>query len=210
MLKEIGSMRKDLLSLVLLVGLTSVVVAQEATPQMMPVGDVVVMPAEKPVPEVAEAAEAVPVAQPAVVAPCAVPCEPCCTPMKKVCVPAPGKKTTTHVEYGHKCEDFCLPACGLSCLFGSRKSCADCESCEPCIDCEKPRERKKLVKKFRKEECDIVKCEVQHVPDCEPCKAPRWKKAKAECCPVTCEPCVPAPCTTVVVPSTPAVQPLPR
>jgi hypothetical protein len=90
------------------------------------------------------AAQAEPVASPA----------PCCEP-PKVCVPRPDKKKTTKTIYGCKSEDYCLPRCTCCVLFKLfKKGC--CDDC--CVQCEKVRTKNVLLKKFKEEECDVVKC----------------------------------------------------
>src|SRR5688572_1095210 len=134
-------MKKDLLALVsvplLMAGLAGYVTAQQ--PAALPTGEVMEVSEAAVVPTQAPGTVAVP-------ADCGAPCGHC-QPMKKVCQPAPGKKTTTHVVYGHKCVDICLPGCGGgSCkLFGKRNDCGCPDSCD--TDCGKPREVRKLVKK---------------------------------------------------------------
>lgn len=109
---------------------------------------------------------------------------PCCEEVcKKVCVPTIEQVKKTTPVYSMKCEDLCLPRCNLRGLFSKwRKggdcadACGECGGCEDCAQCGKPREVRRLVKKFQTEEECKVKCVVEHRVELVPVK-----QKKVEC-----------------------------
>ncbi len=123
-----------------------------------------------------------------------VSCEPC-VPMKKICVPVEEKKKKTHTDYSTKTFDKCYPRfSGFSLFRCKSKTCDPCQECGECTRCGKPREYKKLVKRFRTEEECHTKYEAVSVPACEPCPP--------------CVPDCPPPCEGVL-PALPVTQPMP-
>jgi len=132
---------------------------------------------------------------------CPAPCvEEVC---KKVCVPTVENVKKTTPAYRMKCEDLCLPKCGLGLFSRFRKSkcdeCGDCGECGDCASgdcaqCGKPREVRRLVKKFNVEEECKVKCVVEHRMETVPVKCKKVECA-VECAPAPCAPaacCAPA------------------
>jgi hypothetical protein len=96
----------------------------------------------------------------------------------------PGKKTTP--VYSMKCEDLCLPKC--TCFFGCLKTGCG-EECGPtCAKCGKPREVRKLVKKFKTEDECKVKCHVEEHKELVPVK---HKKCEPAACPECVAPACP-------------------
>lgn len=122
-------------------------------------------------------------------APCCKPCKERCTTCGKVCEATVEKKTRDHRDYSSKCETFCVPRCEFSLSSFGRKchscdGCDNCNTCDHCHNCEKPRTRKVLWVKIRKEEYCVNTC----------------KAVDAPCCP---KPCCGG-CGTVIVESKPA------
>jgi hypothetical protein len=97
------------------------------------------------------------------------PCCPDCAPPKKICVADVEKRTITRTKYDCKCQTICLPSCGA--LLGG------CCGCDHSGECGKPREVRRLYKRFVKEE--------QCQPVCKPVDAP--------CRPANCAAPCPAP-----------------
>ena len=95
---------------------------------------------------------------------CPTPCTTTCCPAAcvkpaPVCVAEVEKKTHIHTYYSIKCKTICLPYC----LCGHKKSCdqpTDCGCATPCEsgkNCGRPREVRRLVKRFVKEDrCEVV------------------------------------------------------
>ena len=129
--------------------------------------------------------------------------------MKKVCVPKTEVKKVAHRCYNDVCEDFCVGRIGD--IFGSffrgwsnKNPCLSCgceasckEECDSCGKCEKkPRTRKHLLVKIKREEVTVTKCEPAYecAPVCEPVcepapcapaceRAPLFKRKQEFCCP---------------------------
>jgi hypothetical protein len=90
----------------------------------------------------------------------------------KRCKVVPDVRKVSKWVYSCVEEDFCLPKCGHPKLeLPFKKGCnacdgcapASCDSCGPCVTCEKPRCKKKLVKREVITEEHYLKCVVEHV-----------------------------------------------
>jgi hypothetical protein len=102
---------------------------------------------------------------------------PICAPAP-VCAPAPcptaqmicvtEKRPTTKVVYSSVCKNYCIPHCGLHCLFSS--NCCGCGENTECQECGHVHTRHVLVKKFVPG-CDVNVCVPKEVPYTPPCAA---------------------------------------
>lgn len=110
-----------------------------------------------------------------------------CPSTQKICVTE--TRPTTKVVYSSVCKDYCLPHCGLGCLFSH--NCSGCgEECGECKECGKVRTRHVLVKKFVPG-CDVKVCVPKEVPCAPPCGSVIVTPAPAKVEPIPVKP-VPA------------------
>jgi hypothetical protein len=88
--------------------------------------------------------------------------EPCGVPMKTICVPECGVKEVRTPVYSKTCEPFCLPSCfHLHSLFGH------CDSGCDGAQCEHPRTKYFLIKRYCVEKRPETKCIPVTVPACD-------------------------------------------
>jgi hypothetical protein len=123
--------------------------------------------------------------------------EPACCPapdcaqecVKKCCVPTWEMKKHTHVNYGCKKVDFCVPKCCGGHCGHKHDGCDACDGChEPGHACGKPRCRNVLIKKFVTEERHHAQCAVVHEPVCNPCCPPACAAGHVPLMPPAAEP----------------------
>ena len=97
---------------------------------------------------------------------CAPTCAPApCPTTQKICVTE--TKPTTKVVHSSVCKDYCIPHCGLGCLFSH--GCGGCgDDCGECNECGHVHTRHVLVKKFVPG-CDVKVCVPKEVPYTPPC-----------------------------------------
>jgi hypothetical protein len=179
-----------------------------------PAGRVLVAP---PAPVVQQAA---PAAQPAPAAPVVQPGSSGCTacgecPKKKICVGEPDKKVVTNVKYRCQCKTICLPNCSAC-----GKGCGSCETgCDSGCgqqECGKPREVRRLYKRFVTEEQRVIACKPVDAPACTASCATSCETGLAPC-PKCSTPCGTAPSGPIpmalpsptTIPGSPAIQPQP-
>ena len=134
--------------------------------RVMPVREALPMPGAVAVPTHAAPTHAAPIYVESGALPpdcCPDCCEGKAKKCKRYCVPEASTKKKTHTEYSCKEDEICRSRCffcGLLTPFHRTcHSCNTCDSCnEGCRECGRVRTRRRLVKRFKTEECPITKC----------------------------------------------------